>query len=338
MTNYTSMIKSVKDYVKLPFVYNHWYVAGTTEEFTTTPSSKILLNRSLVFYRTPAGEVVAMQDRCLHRSFPLSEGYLEDDKLVCRYHGIRYNPDGSIARIPCQKSTSTKKLHRYPTVERGPFVFIWMGDPDQPDMEKLPDMPYLDDPAYRTVHGFMPLEGNYLLLQENLNDLTHFAYLHKDTFPFDDAFFDLEEHLEITPNGAPFLNRIEKNPPPQKLALPPEVLGEIEGKLVERWDGGAALGPGVFQGYAPVFVGAEDDPSRRVLKQYVCHYMTPETEKTSHYFWSMSNDYAIENDMFYSMLTQHLGAGFDEDKWAVQLMQDRLDNDHIEFDEMIIAG
>ena len=106
---YKEQIRSVKDYIRLPLCYNHWYVAGLAEEFGEEPVSKTLLERSLVFYRTESGDLVAMQDRCLHRSFPLSKGFREGDNLVCRYHGIRYAPDGSIDRrigMPVKNITS----------------------------------------------------------------------------------------------------------------------------------------------------------------------------------------------------------------------------------------
>lgn len=335
MAAYKDMIKSVKEYVRLPMVYEHWYVAGTGEEFGRQPQAKTLLNRSIVFYRTEAGDVVAMQNRCLHRSFPLSEGFLDGDRLVCRYHGIQYTPDGEIARVPCQDQTPNKTLRTYPLKEVGPFVFIWMGDADPVD--PVPDLSFLDAPNYRTIHDSMMLEGNYLLLMENLNDLTHFAYLHKDTFGFDDGFFDLPTEVKKI-DGRVWCNRIDRNPESALSVLPPPIKELARGKPVERWDGGRAMTPGIFQGSAPVFIGAEDDPDRLVFNQQIVHYVTPETDKTSHYWWSVSMDYETGNDMMYDMLKGHLGQGFDEDKWAVQHMQRLLDEDHIDFDEMIIAG
>lgn len=333
---YAAQIKSVKDYIKLPFVYEHWYLAGTAEEFDRSPKAKTLLNRSIVFYRTEAGDLTAMQNRCLHRSFPLSEGYLEGDNLVCRYHGIRYTPDGEIARIPCQQQTSSKRLQRYPIKEVGPLVFIWMGD-SEADEDAFPDLSFLTDPSYRTVHDFMMLQGNYLLLMENLNDLTHFAYLHKDSFGFDDGFFELPCEVKNV-DGTIWSNRIDRTREGALAAMPPNIKAMAEGKPVERWDGGRAVTPGIFIGSAPLFVGEEGDPDRMVFNQQILHFVTPETESTSHYWWSMSMDYEIENDMMYGMLKQHLGHGFDEDKWAVQHMQQLLTSDHVDYDEMVIAG
>ena len=56
---YKHQIRNVKDYIRLPFCYNHWYVAGLAEEFGQQPVSKTLLERSVVFYRTETGNLVA---------------------------------------------------------------------------------------------------------------------------------------------------------------------------------------------------------------------------------------------------------------------------------------
>ena len=242
---YKEQIRSVKDYIRLPFCYNHWYVAGMVEEFGQEPISKTLLDRSIVFYRTEAGDLVAMQNRCLHRSFPLSKGYREGDNLVCRYHGIRYAPDGSIVRVPCQDQLPNRKLHVYPVKEVGPFAFIWMGNPEKPDWDKFPDLPFLEDPKCRTIYEATPYAGSYLLMQENLNDLSHFAYLHKDSFGIGDYFLDFPTTVEKTEQGV-YCNRIDTEPARVLATLSADVQERAQGKPVERHDGGYAMSPGRF--------------------------------------------------------------------------------------------
>lgn len=334
---YKEQLRSVKDYIRLPFCYNHWYVAGLAEEFDQKPVSKTLLDRSIVFYRKEAGELVAMQDRCLHRSFPLSQGYREGDNLVCRYHGIRYAPDGSIVRVPCQDQLPNRKLHVYPIKEVGPFAFIWMGNPEQADWNRFPDLPFLEDPQCRTIHDATPYAGSYLLMQENLNDLSHFAYLHKDSFGIGDYFMDLPTSVEKTEQGV-YCNRIDSEPTRVIPQLPPDAQERAQGKRVEKHDGGYAMSPGVFRGYAPAYIGDEDDPDREVYNSYIMHYLTPETQTSSHYYWSITNDYNIENDEAWAMQKAFASNGFAEDKWACEHMQKLLDNDHIEYQEMNIAG
>ena len=37
------------------------------------------------------GDVYALEDRCSHQDFPLSDGELEEDQLECIYHGARFD-------------------------------------------------------------------------------------------------------------------------------------------------------------------------------------------------------------------------------------------------------
>jgi 3-phenylpropionate/trans-cinnamate dioxygenase ferredoxin component len=37
------------------------------------------------------GSVYALEDRCSHEEYPLSDGDLEDSDLVCMYHGARFD-------------------------------------------------------------------------------------------------------------------------------------------------------------------------------------------------------------------------------------------------------
>jgi len=37
------------------------------------------------------GDVYALEDRCSHQDFPLSDGELEDNQLECIYHGARFD-------------------------------------------------------------------------------------------------------------------------------------------------------------------------------------------------------------------------------------------------------
>ena len=337
MTELADNIRNVADYVQLPLLYQHWYVAGLCEEFDRTPKDRTLLERSIVFYRTLDGQLVAAQNRCLHRSFPLSEGSLEGDNLVCGYHGIRYDPEGRIVRIPSQQRCPDRKLRMYPVVENGPFVFIWMGDEDEPDLSRLPDLPFLTDPGYRTFLDAHHIKASYLLMQENLNDLTHFSYLHRNSFGFDDSFLELPTTVEETTEGVSCY-RVDTNPQNATAGLPPDIQERIAGRPAERWDGGLAISPGVFKGHAPINVGDPDSEDFEVFNSYIMHYVTPETATTSHYWWSISNDYGIDNDPFYEFAKPMVRQGFGEDAWAVDHVQNLLDNDTHDYQEIVIGG
>ena len=122
-----------------PFVMNDWYVAAFGEEIQRELLARTLLGKRLVFFRTTDHRVVALDDRCPHRSMPLSAGSLQGDTVVCGYHGFRFNAEGDCIEVPSQ-STCPKNVgtRAYRTIERGAVVWIWMGDPELADVSKLP--------------------------------------------------------------------------------------------------------------------------------------------------------------------------------------------------------
>ncbi|HSW18030.1 MAG TPA: Rieske 2Fe-2S domain-containing protein, partial [Ramlibacter sp.] len=163
-------------------IANRWYVAGMGRDFSRNLCERTVLGRSLVFYRCNDGKPVALQNRCPHRSFPLVYGKLEGDVLRCGYHGIAFNPTGSCAEIPSQNVIPrTTCVPSYPLAERGPFVWIWMGDPALADESNIPDTSWLSSPEWAYSADYLGFKGGYVSLHENLLDLTHFTYLHPTT-------------------------------------------------------------------------------------------------------------------------------------------------------------
>lgn len=169
--------------IHTPLLKNHWYVAARSNEIGRELLGRYILERNIVFYRKLNGTPVALQNRCAHRSFPLSESHLVEDSIVCGYHGIRYNAEGVAVDVPCQKNCPKNiRVRHYPVKEFGPLIWIWMGDPELADESLIPDVAYLDSPDWTYASGQYHVPGNYLLMHENLCDLSHFAFLHGSTF------------------------------------------------------------------------------------------------------------------------------------------------------------
>ena len=87
-----------------PFIRNAWYVIAETAEVSRTPMARTVLGTSVMLFRTLGGSVVALANRCCHRSFPLVHGTVDGDTVVCGYHGLRYDTTGQCIEIPMQKS------------------------------------------------------------------------------------------------------------------------------------------------------------------------------------------------------------------------------------------
>ena len=60
-----------------------------------------------------------MEDRCVHRAYPLSAGRLEGDRVVCGYHGFTYDPDGRCVEVPSQENVPrARACARSPSASR----------------------------------------------------------------------------------------------------------------------------------------------------------------------------------------------------------------------------
>ncbi|HJU24777.1 MAG TPA: Rieske 2Fe-2S domain-containing protein, partial [Casimicrobiaceae bacterium] len=163
------------------FLRDYWYVAAWSDEVARTPLARTLLDEPIVLFRKSNGSVVALEDRCAHRRLPLSAGAVEGDFIRCGYHGLVYDCDGVCTKIPGQPQPDHVHVKRYPVVERDLFVLVWMGDPEHVDPSRLVSFPRLSDPAWGVTKVRLHIRGNYLLIVDNLLDLSHIAYVHNST-------------------------------------------------------------------------------------------------------------------------------------------------------------
>ena len=68
-------------------------------------------------------EVFALEDRCSHQDFPLSEGEVEDGKLECVFHGAKFDiRSGKAVQLPAIKPVKT-----YPVDVRDGEIFVDIG-------------------------------------------------------------------------------------------------------------------------------------------------------------------------------------------------------------------
>ncbi len=164
-------------------IRNLWYVAGSSDEFATGRLvGQTVVNLPLVLWRTEDGKVVAFDGRCCHKKMALASGRLmADGTLECAYHGLCFNTEGKCVKIPSQPGRaipSRAKLRPYPIVEQEGLVWIWMGDEADPAL-RPPSVPEFASDGWETIrvqNALVP--ANYMLLVENLLDISHFYPLH----------------------------------------------------------------------------------------------------------------------------------------------------------------
>ncbi|MGE4482788.1 Rieske 2Fe-2S domain-containing protein [Acidocella sp.] len=157
---------------------NDWHVVGYSRELEAGQLMPItLLERDLVAWRDEQGEVHVWEDLCVHRGAQLSKGWVQDNKLVCPYHGWRYDGTGACALMPSAPSEKPmKKAHTIIHHAQDKYGFIWacIGTP----AKDIPVFAEWDDPAYKLTHcGPYQFRSGYRAL-DNFVDPTHFSFVH----------------------------------------------------------------------------------------------------------------------------------------------------------------
>ena len=83
-----------------PFPLNAWYAAAWSHEVGRREIlARTVCNRKIALWRKTDTTAVALEDACWHRLLPLSMGWLEDDQVVCRYHGLAFDATGRCQRF-----------------------------------------------------------------------------------------------------------------------------------------------------------------------------------------------------------------------------------------------
>lgn len=165
-------------------ILNAWYAAGLASEFPAgSLRSRVIGGKPMVMWRTEDGEVVAFDDRCVHKRMPLSAGRLLDDGLLeCAYHGLCYNTEGTCVKIPSQPDgpiPARARLRPYSVIEQEGIVWLWPGDPVKIGNCRPPRTPEITSDDWDTVASeAICVNANYRLVIENLLDITHFYPLH----------------------------------------------------------------------------------------------------------------------------------------------------------------
>lgn len=180
----TCVIPCVMSAQSNSFVRHAWYMAGWSAELPVGQLVPLtILGEPVVIYRTQAGEPVAFEDRCCHRHAPLSRGRLEGDHLRCMYHGLKFAPSGACVEMPGVNTVPpVMRVRSYPMTDRHSALWIWMGPAERADESLIPPFVGVDDPGWHMQPGHMDYDVNYTLVQDNLLDLSHVAYVHRDSF------------------------------------------------------------------------------------------------------------------------------------------------------------
>lgn len=301
---------------------NCWQAAAFSHELGRTILARRFLDEPVILYRTHAGAPVALEDRCAHRALPLSLGRLRDDDSVqCGYHGMCFDASGAGVFVPGQDAVPARaRVRTYPLAERYKTVWIWMGDPALADEALIPDVHYLDDPAWTPVFGYHHIGADYRLLNDNLLDLSHESFVHAETIG-NNFVADSPVTAKIVDGREVRASRFMANcdPPPFY-----RVAAGFNEKI-DRWHTTIYTPPGlclIENGSKPAGADMALARERRVI-----NLITPETATSSHYFWAIARCYDLGDAKLDDFIYRETARTFDQDKVILEAQQRALGPD-----------
>ncbi|MBP2703952.1 aromatic ring-hydroxylating dioxygenase subunit alpha [Microbispora sp. RL4-1S] len=289
------------------FPRDQWYVAAYGREIGHELFSRTVCNESILFWRTQAGSVTAVSNRCVHRRFPLSQppSALVDDQVVCGYHGFTYAADGRCTAVPGQtRIPRAARLTSYPVVEQDSFVWVWIGDPAKADPARVPRAPWLESPGYATVSGMEPLRARFGLLVDNLLDLSHETYLHGGYIGTPEVAATPITTEVDEDAGIVYVSRHMDD-----AECPPFYSKStgLNGRIM-RWQDIEYMPPCLYTLHsriAPLGVLPHDDGTDPgAFHVEVVYAMTPETDTSTHNFWAVARDFAQEDQSVSDFLAE----------------------------------
>jgi vanillate O-demethylase monooxygenase subunit len=304
-----------------PLIFNAWYVIAVAKDVDRSLGSIKVLGQPLVYYRTEAGEPVVLDDRCLHRRFPLSKGKLVGDAVACGYHGFTYAKTGQCIWAPGVPATKDRPgklpfgVRAYPCAERGPWLWAWMGEPEKADPA---DIPLPDFRPADELTGYKLNPANYMMLIENLLDLTHLHFLHEAA----DLEFagTLAKDQPGPANGVKWSKVVERT----ELGALARYVGGDPDQIVRQTSVVTQYGPSLLVGYTSN-EALPGDPSPKPQEATIIHALTPLDEHNTHqFFWRGVTDPYVDREAVRARIENVV---FQQDVDALKDIQVLVDED-----------
>jgi len=299
-----------------PFLRNYWYVCAWSHEVSDAPLQRWICNEPIVFWRRQDGSPAALADRCPHRDAPLSIGQVVGDDIQCGYHGLRFAGDGTCTLVAGTETPAKGLCTRaYPLVERWGWLFIWMGDPALADEAAVPDYHWMDDPDWVGKGSTLHVNCHNSLLRDNLLDLSHAHYVHQRTLATD-AVVDVP--VETTFDGKKItvvrdMKNVETSPFFKRTG---GFTGNVDHRQQIEFTPAANI-------VIKLRVGGRS--SNKVVEARVLNALTPETDRSTLYFWSLLRNHDLDDEEMTEFMFTANHNTFLEDVAVIEPQQEMID-------------
>jgi len=133
-----------------------WFIVGFASELAKGQVKRAhYFGEELVIFRTESGQVNVLDAYCQHLGANMGVGgTVEGERIVCPWHGWRWNGDGTNALIPYSKigCKQNVRIRTYHSVDWYGFILVWHERHGRAPYWQPPVLPELETDEYYPLH------------------------------------------------------------------------------------------------------------------------------------------------------------------------------------------
>jgi phenylpropionate dioxygenase-like ring-hydroxylating dioxygenase large terminal subunit len=305
----------------MDYIRNKWYVASWSREVEKHLIRITIMSENIVLFRTSDDSIVAFEDRCPHKSLPLSKGKIVHNGLQCGYHGMTFGYDGRCIRIPGQEQIpETACVKTYPIYEQYNIIWIWMGKPEKANIKDIFKLQQFDDPTWTAHQGdTLYLKSNYLNVAENLVDPAHVSFVHPTTLGNPEGE-DVKVQVDTSGSEIKAWRWIRDAPPVGFF----QTFGNFSGN-VDRWHYYYLYMPSIAVidfGSAPSELRIGENERHKGVRVFAIHLLTPVSKTECIDRWMHLRNIQIDDKKIGSSMDKMFRVAFAEDKEILESIQE----------------
>ncbi len=271
------------------FLTDRWYAAALSAEIGAVPFARRICGRDIVLFRTEAGRLAALEDRCAHRHAPLSLGAVRGETIECGYHGLRYGADGVCIHIPGQAAIPPRaRVEAFAVAERHGWAWLWFGAKERADPAQIPHWPWFDHLDWRGFQLYFHVQAAAQLFVDNLLDLSHVAFTHRRSIGASSAA-EAAARLDVAVDGD-----IVRGTRGLRDVEPGPFIADW-GKFPGRIDRTSSY---TWRPPSNMEIRAEFSDAERKIVIMVINPVTPESATSSHFWIGWARDFALGDAAF----------------------------------------
>jgi phenylpropionate dioxygenase-like ring-hydroxylating dioxygenase large terminal subunit len=261
------------------------------------------------------------------------------DRVQCPYHGLEFDSSGAFVLNPhgTKNIPPRARVRSYPVTEKHKAIWIWMGE-QSPDLARVPDFSVLDNvpQMHATKRDRITIRANYELIIDNLLDLSHTSYLHDGILGNADT---VESEMTVEQDGDDVVvsRYAHKAVVPGLFAvLMPSTPERVDKFTRMRW-----MAPSNLRLLTGICMpGAVPESG---TGYYAIHMLTPESDKTTHYFFTavrfnvLTADDRLNAQIQDKISTTRRFAFEEQDAPVIEAQQEMIDAALTAVDPIILA-